>query len=158
MKALWLALGLTVAAVAARAECAPDIATVTGDFGKVTFGVELADEPEERARGLMFVEQMPTLEGMLFVYDRPQRATFWMRNTLIPLDMLFIGPRGVVLNVHENAKPLDETTINGGDGVLAVLEINGGLARRLGIGAGDVLQHPAFGPDAMMPCVAESDS
>lgn len=144
-----VALGWSGAAMAA---CAPDTATVIGEFGQARFQVEVADEPQERARGLMFVEQMPTLSGMLFIYEGPQRATFWMRNTLIPLDMLFADPTGTITRVHPDAIPGDETTIDGGDGVLAVLEINGGLAARLGIDAGDVIQHPSFGPDAAAPC------
>lgn len=147
-----LALGLVFAAGAAQAACSEDIVTVAGGFGQARFTVEVADEPEERSRGLMFVEAMGTLEGMLFVYEKPQRATFWMRNTLIPLDMLFAGPDGVIRRIHAEAIPLDETTIDGGDGVTAVLEINGGLAARLGIVEGDVLQHPSFGADAALPC------
>ncbi len=100
----------------------------------------------------MFVESMPTMTGMLFIYESPQIASFWMRNTLIPLDMLFADPSGRITHIHENAVPLDETSILGGDNVLYVLEINGGIARRLGIDVGDVMQHPAFGPDAAMPC------
>jgi hypothetical protein len=100
----------------------------------------------------MFVEDMPTMTGMLFIYETPRRASFWMRNTLIPLDMLFADPTGVITRVHENAVPLDETSIDGGDGVQYVLEINGGMAARLGIEAGDVMQHPAFGEDAAAPC------
>ncbi len=140
------------AAPAYAAVCQDDRVTVQGDFGRATFAIEVADTPEERAKGLMFVEAMPTLSGMLFVYDQPQRATFWMRNTLIPLDMLFVTPDGTIAGIHENAQPMDDTTIDGGPGVIAVLEINGGLAARLGIAAGDVLQHPAFGADAVLPC------
>jgi uncharacterized protein len=136
----------------AAAGCRDDRVTVFGGFGQAGFTVTVADEPQERAQGLMFVERMATLEGMLFVYDAPLRATFWMRNTLIPLDMLFADSAGVILNIHENAVPLDETTIDGGDGVRFVLEINGGLSRRLGIAPGDVMQHPAMGPDAARPC------
>jgi len=148
-----LAVALFVASAGmAHAACSADHVTVKGDFGQARFQIELADDPEERAQGLMFVEQMATLEGMLFIYETPRRATFWMRNTLIPLDMLFAGPDGVITHIHENAIPLDETTIDGGEGVLAVLEINGGLSSRLGIAAGDILQHPAFGADAALPC------
>lgn len=136
----------------AIAECVDTIATVRGDFGQANFTIELADEPEERAQGLMFVESMPTLSGMLFVYEQPQRATFWMRNTLIPLDMLFADATGVITRIHPDAIPGDETTIDGGDGVSAVLEINGGLAARLGIAEGDTIQHPTFGVDAADPC------
>ena len=136
----------------ASAACTSDRVTVYGDWGQARFQVDVADDPAERSKGLMFVEQMGTLEGMLFVYERPQRATFWMRNTLIPLDMIFVAPDGEVLNIHENAIPQDETTIDGGEGVQYVLEINGGLSSRLGISVGDVLEHPSFGPDAIRAC------
>ena len=88
--------------------------------------------------------EMAQSAGMLFVYPRPSRVSFWMRNTLIPLDMLFIDPQGRVTRIHHNAVPLDETPIPGGDGVLAVLEINGGLARRLQITQGSEVRHPSF--------------
>ena len=152
IRAAAVALFLPLTAAPVVAACADDVVTVKGEWGQARFRIDLADDAEERARGLMFVEDMPVMDGMLFIYEVPRRATFWMRNTLIPLDMIFAGPDGVVRHVHENAVPLDETTIDGGDGVLAVLEINGGLASRLGIGAGDVLQHPAFGADAALPC------
>lgn len=150
---LWaVTLCLAFAATGAQANCSDDVATVSGDFGQANFQIDLADDPEERARGLMFVESMPTLGGMLFVYEKPQRATFWMRNTLISLDMLFADESGTITRIHENAIPGDETTIDGGDGVIAVLEINGGLSARLGIAEGNVIQHPSFGPDAAKPC------
>lgn len=132
--------------------CSEDVVKVVGDFGQANFSIDLADDEQERAQGLMFVESMPTLSGMLFVYDAPQRATFWMRNTLISLDMLFISPTGVVERIHENAIPLDETPIEGGEGIFAVLEINGGLSKRLGITAGATIQHPSFGADSVLPC------
>lgn len=122
--------------------CAPDRVMVSGAWGRAVFSVTVVDTAETRAQGLMHVEEMPTMAGMLFVYDAPHRAGFWMRNTLIALDMMFAGPDGTIQRVHENARPLDETVIDGGDGVQYVLEINGGLARRFGIGAGDRLHHP----------------
>ena len=101
----------------------------------------------------MHRESMPQLSGMLFVYSRPQSLAFWMRNTLIPLDMIFVDPKGTIAKIHENAIPLDETAIEGGDGLTHVLEINGGLSKGFGIKAGDVLQHPSFDQDdAAWPC------
>ena len=91
----------------------------------------------------MFVEDLPRGEGMLFAYNSPQPVAFWMRNTLIPLDMIFLSPEGVVTRVHERAVPGDETPIPGGDEVQFVLEINGGLARALGIAEGSEARHPA---------------
>jgi uncharacterized membrane protein (UPF0127 family) len=150
MRALLLALLLPGAAEAA---CRPDTVELRGPWGQARFAVELADDPAERARGLMFRESLPQSSGMLFVYEAPQRATFWMKNTLIPLDMVFLDPSGRVLGVHAMARPGDETIIDGGPGVLGVLEINGGLAARLGIAEGSELRHPAFaaGP-AAWPC------
>ena len=139
------------------AVCAEDKLTVSGEFGQATFSVDVADDFQERAQGLMFVEDMPMLTGMLFVYERPQSVSFWMKNTLIPLDMLFVSPEGEILRIHENAVPGDLTPIPGGDGVQMVLEINGGLSTRLGIAEGDVMQHPSFGVDAILPCVEKTD-
>lgn len=136
-----------------EAACRPDAVELRGPWGQARFAVEVADDAAERARGLMFRESLPRSSGMLFVYEGPQRATFWMKNTLIPLDMVFLDPEGRVLGVHAMARPGDETIIDGGPGVRAVLEINGGLAARLGIAAGSELRHPAFaeGPPAW-PC------
>ncbi|MDB9838553.1 DUF192 domain-containing protein [bacterium] len=143
---------LALQASAAAALCSEDRVTVMGDFGQARFTVDVADDPSERNRGLMEVTQMPTMKGMLFVYDAPQHATFWMKNTLIGLDMLFAAPDGTILNIHENAVPMDETVIDGGEGVKFVLEINSGMSKRLGLKTGDVLQHPAINEDAISPC------
>lgn len=146
------ALGVALWAGTADARCSEDRVTIVGEFGRAGFSVAVADDDMERSRGLMFVEQMPTMSGMLFVYESPRRASFWMRNTLIPLDMLFADETGRITHIHENAVPLDETPIPGGDGVQFVLEINGGLSARLGIAVGDAMQHPAIGANAALPC------
>ncbi len=158
VKCFVAAFTLLLSAQPLLAECADDKVTVIGDWGEANFNVEVADDFQERARGLMFVEEMPTLSGMLFVYEGPQAVNFWMKNTLIPLDMIFTAPDGEILSIHENAIPGDTTPIPGGNGVQMVLEINGGLASRLGIEVGDVMQHPSFGPDAIRPCVEKSES
>ena len=146
-------LAATPAAVAA-ADCSLDRIDLRGDFGSVAFTVSVADDPAERARGLMFVERMGTFEGMLFVYERPQMVAFWMENTLIPLDMIFMDATGTVRKVHENAVPMDRTPIPGGsDDILMVLEVNGGVASRLGIGPGAQMRHPSAPQDiAAWPC------
>ncbi|MEP1766517.1 MAG: DUF192 domain-containing protein [Sulfitobacter sp.] len=119
--------------------------TIEGGFGRAAFNVDLAADTQTRAQGLMHVEHMPKSKGMLFVYERPQQLSFWMRNTLIELDMLFLDGFGVIQHIHHRAQPLDETVISPGDMLLlGVLEINGGMAKQLGIKAGDVLRHPAF--------------
>ena len=148
-----LALAFCLSGSAAMAVCADSRVDLRGDWGAARFTVELADDPEERAQGLMFRETMARSAGMLFLYEHPQRVSFWMRNTLIPLDMIFIDPSGTVTHVHENAIPLDETPIDGGPGVLMVLEINGGLAGRLGIAPGSELRHPRLEQaGAVWPC------
>jgi uncharacterized membrane protein (UPF0127 family) len=142
-----------LAASAASAACSETAVDLRGDFGTARFNVEIADDPAERAQGLMNRPSMPASAGMLFLYDAPQRAGFWMKNTLIPLDMIFLDETGTVTRVHENAVPLDETTIDGGEGVLAVLEINGGLASAIGIAEGSQLRHPALDQSiAAWPC------
>lgn len=143
MKSAALLLAIAVPA-SASADCAPGRAELRGAFGTAAFSVELADTPAERAQGLMNREHLPAAAGMLFVYERPQSVAFWMENTLIPLDMIFLDESGTVVKVHENAVPLDRTPIPGGDGILAVLEINGGLSRAIGIGEGAELRHAAM--------------
>jgi len=142
-------------AATAQADCSDDVVSIRGAFGQVQFAVTVADEPAERAQGLMFVEQMDRFEGMLFVFERPQVTSFWMRNTLIPLDMIFVGADGVVDSIHVNAVPLDETPIYGGDEIRFVLEINGGLADTLGLSEGDQMQHPSITGDVIWACVEE---
>jgi uncharacterized membrane protein (UPF0127 family) len=116
----------------------------------------VADTPQERAQGLMNVPQMPRLTGMLFVYERPERVSFWMENTLIPLDMIFADAAGVVQRIHANAVPLDRTPIPGGDDIQFVLEINGGLAATLGLAEGDQMRHPSIPADiAAWSCAAQ---
>lgn len=144
--------GIFAAGSAPAATCSPDRVTVLGDFGRAPFRVQVADDAQERAQGLMNVESMATMEGMLFVYPEPQATSFWMENTLIPLDMLFAGADGTITRIHENAEPMDRTPIPGGDAVQYVLEINGGLAGRLGIEEGDVLQTSEIGAGAAAPC------
>lgn len=152
MKTMILSALLSLSASGVAALCADDRVTVIGDFGQARFTVDVADTDAERARGLMEVEAMPVMAGMLFVYEVPQHATFWMRNTWIGLDLIFAGPDGAILAIHENAIPMDETVIDGGQGVKYVLEINAGMAARLDIKTGDTLQHPRLGAMAISPC------
>lgn len=133
-----------MSANAVSANCAPDRARFMMGKGQAEFAVEVVDTQATRNKGLMFRQNLPKFSGMLFIYEFPQSVSFWMRNTLIPLDMIFLDQTGRVINVHSNAIPMDETAIFGGDSVYAVLEINGGLAEKLRISPGAVLQHPAF--------------
>lgn len=152
-----VALGLTILPPAATADvCRDDRVELRGDFGTARFRIVVADTPQARAQGLMHVPEMPRMAGMLFVYERPQAVSFWMENTLIPLDMIFADETGRVQRIHANAVPLDRTPIPGGDGIQYVLEINGGLAARIGLSVGDEMRHPAIAPElASWPCPTE---
>ncbi|MBC6437748.1 MAG: DUF192 domain-containing protein [Rhodobacteraceae bacterium] len=148
-------LAVVLMAGTAWAECQPDRVELRGDWGGATFRVTVADDPTEHARGLMFVEEMPVDDGMIFIFRAPRRASFWMENTLIPLDMLFVDETGTVRHIHENATPMDRTPIMGGDSILAVLEINGGLSEKFGIDVGTRLRHPGLPQNlAAWPCNA----
>jgi uncharacterized protein len=151
---LGLALALGLPGIAwADAACAPGRADIRWDGGRESFVIEIADDAAERSQGLMFRQEMPLNQGMLFVYEAPRRVGFWMKNTLIPLDMVFADATGTVTRVHANAVPGDLKPIDGGDGVQYVLEINGGLAGKLGIAPGAVLRHPSIAAAAAAwPC------
>lgn len=101
------------------------------------FRVELARSPAEQAKGLMFRTAMGPDEGMIFPMSPPRVASFWMRNTVIPLDLLFVAPDGKVINIAANAVPYDETQLKAEGITGAVLELNGGRAAELGIRPGD---------------------
>ncbi|NVO23641.1 DUF192 domain-containing protein [Donghicola sp. C2-DW-16] len=155
MKNLGWAVFLSVLAGPLFAECSDSRVNLRGDWGTASFSIEIADDDAERSLGLMHREHMPSSHGMLFVYDRAQPVSFWMRNTLIPLDLLYVDATGTVQEVHENARPLDETPIRSTGPRLAVLEINGGLSHAMGITVGTQLQHSAFGAEAAWPCSAK---
>ncbi len=118
---------------------------IVGKGGVHVFAVELARTPAERERGLMFVRELPEGRGMLFDFERDQEVAMWMRNTFIPLDMLFIRADGRIHRIAENTEPMSERIIPSGGPVRAVLEVIGGTARKLGITAGDRVAHPMFG-------------
>jgi uncharacterized membrane protein (UPF0127 family) len=107
--------------------------------------VEVAETPMAKAKGLMFRRTMDEMQGMLFLYTEPQEVTMWMRNTYLPLDMVFVGKDGTVSRIAERTVPFSEARIESGGPVLAVLEIGGGMAEKLGLKLGDKLLHPAFG-------------
>ena len=133
--------------------CRPDTVDIRWSGGRARFTVELAETPQQQQQGLMFREHLSSSAGMLFVFDTPKRAGFWMRNTLIPLDMLFADQTGRITRIHADAVPHDETLIDGGWGVKFVLEINGGLAAKLRIPLGAEMRHSSIAPSlAVWPC------
>lgn len=152
-----LAFAAAVAALSASATsaapCVADRVNLVWTGGGATFHVEIADTTAERSRGLMFRDHLPPDAGMVFVYDQPQTVAFWMKNTRIPLDMLFIAADGHVVRIAAMAQPLDETPIPSGGPVRFVLEVGGGRVARLGIRPGAVMQSPLVDPgEAALPC------
>jgi uncharacterized protein len=112
--------------------------------GVNVFAVEMAVTPEEQSKGLMFRKELPEGQGMLFDFHREQEATFWMKNTYVPLDMIFIRADGRIHRIAANTTPLSEALVTSGGPVRAVLEVVAGTARKLGIAPGDRVAHPIF--------------
>lgn len=106
------------------------------------FTVEMARTPEEQSRGLMFRQSLGDDRGMLFPYEPPQQASFWMKNTLIPLDMVFVRADGTIGRIAENTVPMSLDPVPSIDPVSAVLEIRGGRAAELGLKEGDKVSWP----------------
>ena len=143
----------TLAAVLAIAACPPPASarhpvsglevvplTVASANGRHAFRVEVARSDAEQAKGLMFRTEMAQDEGMLFPYDQPRVLSFWMRNTVIPLDLVFIDAQHRIINIAENATPYSEASIVSAAPGVAVLELNGGRTRALGIVAGNKVE------------------
>ncbi len=101
--------------------------------------------PAEREHGLMDRQYLPPDRGMLFQFNREQDILMWMKDTYIPLDMIFIAPTGEVTHIHANAEPLSENIISSDGPALGVLEVNAGYARKIGLKEGDLVRHPMFG-------------
>ena len=110
--------------------------TIRSANGNHRFEVEIARTPQQQATGMMFRRSTPKNHGMIFPYAPPQEVAFWMRNTLIPLDMIFIRADGTIARIA-TARPLDDTPVPSGEPIVAVLEIAGGRAAALGIRPGD---------------------
>jgi len=140
--ALALVLGLGVSA-SAHAEGLETLRILTAS-GTHKFDVEVAADDESRERGLMNRRYLPPDRGMLFEFQHEGPVSFWMKNTYIPLDMIFISRAGVVTNVVANAEPLSERVIPSGPACSAVLELNGGSAASIGVRIGDRVEHKFF--------------
>ncbi|HXC89171.1 MAG TPA: DUF192 domain-containing protein [Stellaceae bacterium] len=117
---------------------------IVSDSGPHRFTVELAETPEQMEQGLMFRQELASDAGMLFDFKQPTMATMWMRNTLIPLDMLFVDEHGRIVNIHQRAVPQSDAIIVAAAPVRAVIELNGGTAAQLGIKPGDRVLFPIF--------------
>ena len=138
-------LGLVIAlAGVAYAQAFEALSIVTQGGQRQSFQVEVARNDADRAQGLMYRRSMAPDRGMLFDFGRVEPVSMWMQNTYLPLDMLFIRPDGTIARIAANTEPLSTRTIPSGEPVLAVLELNAGTAAKLGIRAGDRVEHPLF--------------
>jgi uncharacterized membrane protein (UPF0127 family) len=148
---VWLGAALAAVFLAASAG-APAVGeglqslTIETSTGRHVFQVEVASDDASRERGLMDRRYMAADHGMLFEFDRDAPVAFWMKNTYIPLDMIFIASSGVVTHVAADAEPLSERIIPSGGPCVAVLELNGGTAASIGLKVGDKIRHPFFKP------------
>ncbi|MEX0751763.1 MAG: DUF192 domain-containing protein, partial [Xanthobacteraceae bacterium] len=115
---------------------------IVSKTGVHVFTVELADNDEERARGLMFRKELPAGQGMLFDFHREQEVAFWMKDTYISLDIIFIGGDGTIRRIAAGTEPLSLTSIPSGGPIRAVLEVAAGTAKKLGIEPGDKVAAP----------------
>jgi uncharacterized protein len=139
------ALVLPTAAPSGRLDAAElQTLTIAGRTGVHAFTVEMAVTPEETSRGLMFRRELPEGQGMLFDFQRERETAFWMKNTYISLDTIFIRGDGRILRIAENTQPLSERLVPSGGRVRAVLEVIAGTAKKLGLAPGDRVAHPIF--------------
>jgi len=113
-------------------------------LGTHDFSVWIAADDESRARGLMFVRELPPDHGMLFLFEFPQEVAFWMKDTVLSLDLIFVDPAGKVLNVAANARPYSLDPIESQGRAIAVLEVVAGTARKIGLKPGDAISFPSL--------------
>jgi uncharacterized membrane protein (UPF0127 family) len=150
MRRMVLALGsiLLVACLGSGQASAQNLErlTLVTASGRHDFQVEVMRTPDERARGLMFRRFMPADRGMLFDFQRVEPVAMWMQNTYISLDMIFIRTDGSVARIAERTEPLSTRTVPSGEPVLSVLELNGGIAEKIGLKPGDKVEHGLFKP------------
>jgi len=140
---MWLALGAT--ALAQDKPLPVTTLVIDTDHGPHTFRVEIAADHPSQEKGLMFRKQMAPDAGMLFEFPKPEMEYFWMKNTILPLDIIFIRANGTISSIAPNAVPYSTTTIPSVEPVRAVLELNGGRAAQLGIEPDAVVHHAFFG-------------
>ena len=143
----WIALVIALSIVPADRITGPQptlpqsALTIETKRGPVRFTIELATTPDQQQHGLMFRRSLAQNAGMLFLYGTDSPHSFWMKNTIIPLDILFVKRDGAIARIAANAKPLSEEPIPSGGPVRAVLEIPGGRAAQLGVAVGDKVRH-----------------
>jgi uncharacterized protein len=144
---LMLACALMLISAATFAANLPrDVLLVETGSSQYRFEVEIADDAAERAEGLMYRQTLADNAGMLFLYPKPQPVDFWMKNTPLSLDIVFVRPDGTIARIAANTTPMSEDMIPSGEPVLAVLEVKAGIMRQLGIAVGDRLRNPKYFP------------
>jgi uncharacterized membrane protein (UPF0127 family) len=141
-----LAFAIVAQAGVARADTVLDPLTIDTATGHHLFQVEVMRTRDELERGLMFRRFLPKDRGMLFDFKTVEPVMMWMKNTYIPLDMIFIGRSGRVVGIARDAEPLSETIIPSGAPALGVLEVNAGTASAIDLKIGDMVVHPVFKP------------
>jgi len=144
--ALAICFLLSLPASAARAQGGLEPLEITTASGSHAFQIEIARDEASREKGLMYRRFMPADRGMLFEFERNEPVAFWMKNTYIPLDMIFIARDGTVTHVAADAEPLSEAIVPSGGPCVAVLELNGGAAARIGLHPGDKVRASFFKP------------
>jgi uncharacterized membrane protein (UPF0127 family) len=147
MPILLLTVGLFSSGQFASADEQLEPLQILTKTGARDFRVEIARSPEQQERGLMFRKELPKDQGMFFDVGWEHLIIMWMKNTYIPLDMIFISKKGVVVSMVKNATPMSENMLNSGGAARAVLEVNAGTSDRLGIAIGDQVVYPLFPAD-----------
>ncbi|HUO03431.1 MAG TPA: DUF192 domain-containing protein [Rhizomicrobium sp.] len=140
------ASGCALAASGPQTGLPVETITIDTKAGPHPFKVEIAADDQSRETGLMFRKTMAPDAGMLFDFHEPQDVSFWMENTILPLDMLFVRADGTIARVKENATPYSRETIPSGEPVQFVIELNAGRAQALGIKAGGHVHAPEIAP------------
>lgn len=140
-----LAIFIAIAPTGASAQGMERLEIITRN-GVQVFDIELAVTPEQRMKGLMYRKELPEGKGMLFDFDSEQPIAMWMKNTYIPLDMIFIREDGRIARIAENTTPHSEAIISSGAPVKGVLEVIAGTAKKFGIAPGDKVAHRIFRP------------
>ncbi len=142
---VFVAFSLVLTAALARvAEARADEIVIATRTGHYVFNVEMAATEEARRRGLMYRRSLPANSGMLFDFGESMDVAFWMKNTYIPLDMLFVRADGSIARIAENTRPRSLKRISSGEPVRAVVELSAGASARINAVAGDIVRHPIF--------------
>ena len=137
---------ILVSAATFAAELPRDVVMVETSSSQYRFEVEVADDSAERSEGLMYRTDLADNAGMLFMYQETRPVDFWMKNTPLSLDIVFVRPDGTIARIAANTTPMSEDMIPSGEPVLAVLEVKAGIMRQLGIAVGDRLRNPKYFP------------